>query len=70
MPCQSSLYWLAQYGIQNGFQPANPTVSCICIGKHKFMQLEHGDSYQLMRQIKDLIDPKGLLNPGKIFIEP
>jgi D-lactate dehydrogenase (cytochrome) len=42
----------------------------IGIGKRKFMKLEHGDSYQLMRQIKDLIDPKGLLNPGKIFIEP
>ncbi len=40
----------------------------IGIGKRKFMQLEHGDSYQLMRQIKDLIDPKGLLNPGKIFL--
>jgi D-lactate dehydrogenase (cytochrome) len=37
------------------------------IGKRKFMQLEHGESYQLMRQIKDLIDPKGLMNPGKIF---
>ena len=40
----------------------------IGIGKRKFMQLEHGDSYRLMRQIKDLIDPKGLLNPGKIFL--
>jgi D-lactate dehydrogenase (cytochrome) len=39
----------------------------IGIGKRKFMELEHGQSYQLMRQIKDLIDPKGLLNPGKIF---
>jgi FAD/FMN-containing dehydrogenase len=38
------------------------------IGKRKFMELEHGQSYQLMRQIKDLIDPKGLLNPGKIFL--
>jgi D-lactate dehydrogenase (cytochrome) len=37
------------------------------IGKRKFMPLEHGDSYQLMKQIKDLIDPKGLMNPGKIF---
>jgi D-lactate dehydrogenase (cytochrome) len=42
----------------------------IGIGKRKFMQLEHGDSCQLMRQIKDLVDPKGLLNPGKIFMEP
>ncbi len=40
----------------------------IGIGKRKFMELEHGRSYQLMRQIKDLIDPKGLLNPGKIFL--
>ena len=40
----------------------------IGIGKRKFMGLEHGQSYQLMRQIKDLIDPKGLLNPGKIFL--
>ena len=38
------------------------------IGKRKFMQLEHGDSYQLMRQIKELIDPKGLMNPDKIFM--
>jgi D-lactate dehydrogenase (cytochrome) len=37
------------------------------IGKRKFMPLEHGEGYQLMRQIKDLIDPKGLMNPGKIF---
>jgi D-lactate dehydrogenase (cytochrome) len=40
----------------------------IGIGKRKFMQLEHGESYVLMRQIKDLIDPKGLMNPDKIFL--
>ena len=37
------------------------------IGKRKFMELEHGESYQLMHEIKKLIDPKGLMNPGKIF---
>jgi D-lactate dehydrogenase (cytochrome) len=37
------------------------------IGKRKFMQLEHGESYRLMKQIKNVIDPKGLMNPGKIF---
>jgi D-lactate dehydrogenase (cytochrome) len=37
------------------------------IGKRKFMQAEHGESYRLMKQIKDLIDPKGLMNPDKIF---
>jgi D-lactate dehydrogenase (cytochrome) len=40
----------------------------IGIGKRKFMELEHGESYHLMRQIKELIDPKGLLNPDKIFL--
>lgn len=37
------------------------------IGKRKFMRLEHGESFELMRGIKQLIDPKGLMNPGKIF---
>jgi len=39
------------------------------IGKRKFMALEHGDSYDLMKRVKDLMDPKGLMNPGKIFID-
>ena len=38
------------------------------IGKRKFMHQEHGESFELMRQIKTLIDPKGLMNPGKIFM--
>jgi D-lactate dehydrogenase (cytochrome) len=37
------------------------------IGKRKFMDAEHGQSFALMRRIKNLIDPKGLMNPGKIF---
>ena len=40
----------------------------IGIGKRKFMELEHGHGYRLMKQIKDVIDPKGLMNPGKIFL--
>ncbi len=31
------------------------------------MQKEHGSGYGLMKQIKALLDPKGLMNPGKIF---
>ena len=38
------------------------------IGKRKFMKLEHGQSYELMRSISQLVDPKGLMNPDKIFI--
>ncbi|MBW2614860.1 MAG: FAD-binding oxidoreductase [Deltaproteobacteria bacterium] len=37
------------------------------IGKRKFMQAEHGNSLEWMKRIKDLFDPKGILNPGKIF---
>lgn len=39
----------------------------IGIGKRKFMRREHGESLKLMRQIKDLLDPNGIMNPGKIF---
>ncbi len=40
----------------------------IGIGKRKFMQLEHGEGYDVMKQIKSVIDPKGLMNPGKMFL--
>jgi D-lactate dehydrogenase (cytochrome) len=35
------------------------------IGKREFMPKEHGASLELMRQIKTLIDPNGIMNPGK-----
>ena len=37
------------------------------IGKRPFMQTEHGKSLDWMKRIKVLFDPKGILNPGKIF---
>jgi D-lactate dehydrogenase (cytochrome) len=40
----------------------------IGIGKREFMELEHGAGCELMKSIKDLIDPKGLMNPGKMFM--
>jgi D-lactate dehydrogenase (cytochrome) len=40
----------------------------IGIGKRKYMQHEHGQAaVQAMRQIKHLLDPKGILNPGKLL---
>lgn len=39
------------------------------LGKIEFMRAEHGASYELMHQIKKLLDPTGILNPGKIFAE-
>lgn len=40
----------------------------IGIGKRQFMRLEHGAGYDLMKQIKEMIDPRGLMNPGKMFL--
>jgi len=39
----------------------------IGIGKRKFMKKEHGGSLLLMKQIKKLLDPNGIMNPRKIF---
>jgi len=39
----------------------------IGLGKKKFMKKEHGESLALMKQIKKLLDPNGIMNPGKIF---
>ena len=37
-------------------------------GKARFLPLEHGDTaVDLMRQIKRMLDPENLLNPGKIL---
>jgi D-lactate dehydrogenase (cytochrome) len=41
----------------------------IGIGKRKFMALEHGNSLEVMRSIKNTLDPHGILNPGKIFMD-
>ncbi|MBW2122166.1 MAG: hypothetical protein JRH07_10015, partial [Deltaproteobacteria bacterium] len=37
------------------------------IGKRKYMVQEHGEAVKVMKRIKDLFDPRGILNPGKIF---
>jgi D-lactate dehydrogenase (cytochrome) len=35
--------------------------------KKKFLRDEHGDAVDWMQQIKQMFDPQGLFNPGKIF---
>lgn len=39
------------------------------LGKRKFQEVEHRDSLMMMRAIKQLFDPKGILNPGKLISE-
>ena len=36
-------------------------------GKREHLRKEHGDSLPFMRGIKQLADPNGILNPGKVF---
>jgi D-lactate dehydrogenase (cytochrome) len=37
------------------------------IGKARYMPREHGAALDVMRDLKALLDPNGILNPGKIF---
>jgi D-lactate dehydrogenase (cytochrome) len=39
----------------------------IGLGKIDYLEREHGDLLPLMRGIKDLLDPAGILNPGKVL---
>ncbi len=36
-------------------------------GKRKFMEPEHGEAVEVMRMIKQALDPAGILNPGKVL---
>ncbi|MBB3868654.1 FAD-binding protein [Parageobacillus toebii NBRC 107807] len=40
----------------------------IGIGKRQFLYEEHRDSVPFMKGIKQLFDPNGIMNPGKIFL--
>ncbi len=40
----------------------------IGLGKREFLEIEHGpEALAVMRSIKQTLDPKGILNPGKMF---
>ena len=38
-------------------------------GKRAYLEREHGAGLEVMRTIKRAIDPKGIMNPGKIFAD-
>ena len=41
----------------------------IGLAKRKYLSEEHGAAVEVMRRIKQVLDPKGILNPGKMFLE-
>jgi D-lactate dehydrogenase (cytochrome) len=42
----------------------------IGLGKLAYMQAEHGDAWAVMGEIKRALDPKSILNPGKLVPQP
>mgnify|MGYP003336833121 CR=1 FL=1 len=39
------------------------------IGKREFLETEHGaEALEVMRAVKQALDPRGVLNPGKMFL--
>jgi len=37
------------------------------LGKMKFQKAEHGEAVEVMKNMKQMLDPEGILNPGKMF---
>ncbi len=57
--------WLAEYAVSLG-----GTISGehgIGVGKRELMKMAHGPALDVMRKIKDALDPLNLLNPGKVL---
>jgi D-lactate dehydrogenase (cytochrome) len=39
------------------------------LGKREFLEIEHGaEALAVMRSLKATLDPRGILNPGKMFL--
>jgi D-lactate dehydrogenase (cytochrome) len=39
----------------------------IGIGKQDALQQEHGEAVEVMRAIKQALDPQNIMNPGKVL---
>lgn len=41
----------------------------IGLNRSRWMKMEHGQEFYLMQEIKKLLDPKNIMNPGKLFVD-
>ncbi|MFW5816520.1 MAG: FAD-linked oxidase C-terminal domain-containing protein, partial [Wenzhouxiangella sp.] len=37
------------------------------VAKRRYMKAEHGEAWDVMSEIKRALDPRGLMNPGKVI---
>jgi D-lactate dehydrogenase (cytochrome) len=37
------------------------------LGNRRYARRAHGTALEIMKQVKTVFDPKGILNPGKIW---
>lgn len=56
---------LVSYAIERG--GTSTAEHGIGIGKRKYLKKQYPQALYWMKQVKDVFDPKGILNPGKIF---
>src|SRR5436309_1151931 len=66
--------WRPELGLPDGEAVLSIEVGGTVTGEHgtgavraQYMRAEHGDALDVMKRIKDLMDPKGILNPGKLY---
>ncbi|AFZ69483.1 FAD-binding oxidoreductase [Deinococcus peraridilitoris] len=73
-PGDDTAAWARTQEVLKGMVAYAHGVGGTCTGEHavglnkrKYMRAEHGEALDVMRSIKQLLDPQGILNPGKIF---
>lgn len=73
-PPEDSATWANIHAVYDEMIEETLRLGGTCTGEHgvglhkkKYLAREHAGTLELMRQIKAVFDPKGLLNPGKIF---